>query len=178
MAQLTTEQFIKQQREKIALLMSGKAIAIAAQDTHVKMVERIFEDGETSNGNKLGYNTEDPLYVNPNDSPKKFPTKGKTGKSKFSNGEPHKTGYFGSYREYRQKIGRQAGFMDLQLFGNLRNDFSKGVVKLDSFTFVSTITNEANREKFKKFQAYFKLSKEEREHFKQVLTEEILRILR
>lgn len=180
---MTTQEYIQRQHNKIAILASGKAVAIAAQDTHVKMVERIFEEGKETGGKKNKYNSTDPLYVNPDNSPKKFPTRGKpkgteAGKTKFANGENHKTGYFDSYKSFREKIGRQTGVMDLQLFGNLRNDFSKGVVKLDNLSYVSTVTNEANKGKLEKFADYFSLNKSERENFKEVLEFESLEILR
>jgi hypothetical protein len=110
---MTTPDFIKRQHEKIEKLKSGLAVHIAAQDTHVKMTARIFEEGETAQGNKLRYNSSDPLYVNPDNSPKSFPPKGKTGKTKFKNGESHKTGYFESYKDYRQKIGRESIYLGI-----------------------------------------------------------------
>jgi hypothetical protein len=175
---MTTEEYIKKQHEKLAVLASGKPIAIAAQDTHVKMVERIFDDGKQTDGKKNKYNSTDPLYVNPNNSPKKFPTKGKNGDTKFESGEDHKTGYFKSYKDFRSKIGRQTGAMDLQLFGVLRNDFSKGVVKISDLVYVSTVTNEANKGKLEKFSSYFKANKAERENFREVLEYESMNILR
>jgi hypothetical protein len=175
---MTTQEFIKRQREKIAQLKSGKAVAIAAQDTHVKMAERIFEQGETSEGNKLKYNSSDPLYVNPKDAPRSFPPKGKTGKTKFENGKPHKTGYFESYKDYRQKIGRESGFMNLNLFGNLQSDFGKGVIKVDDSAYASTVTQESNKGKLEKFSTYFKLNKEERKNFRDVLEFETIEILK
>jgi hypothetical protein len=175
---MTTQEFIKKQNEKLDKLKSGVAVAIAAQDTHVKMTARIFEDGETAQGNKLKYNSSDPLYVNPKDAPKNFPKKGKTGKTKFENGKPHKTGYFESYKDYRQKIGRESNFMNLNLFGNLQNDFGKGVIKLSEGGYASTVTQEDNKGKLEKFSTYFKLNQEERESFKEVLEFETLEILR
>jgi hypothetical protein len=175
---MTTQEYIKRQHEKINLLKSGKVVAIAATDTHTKMTARIFEDGETAQGNKLAYNNSDPIYVNPKDSPKSFPPKGKNGKTKFDNGKPHKTGYFDSYKEYRQKIGRESGFMNLNLFGILQSDFGKGVVKLEDSAYASTVTQESNKGKLEKFSTYFKLNKEERENFKDVLEFETLEILK
>jgi hypothetical protein len=178
MSQITTEEYIKRQHAKLEKLKTGVALHIAAQDTHVKMVERIFEQGETAQGNHLGYNTTDPLYVNPKNSPKNFPKKGKTGKSKFENGENHKTGYFDSYADFRKAIGKTTSYMNLNLFGVLQNDFAKGVIKLAKSAFASTVTQEANKVKLEKFATYFKLNKEERESFKDVLEYESLKILR
>lgn len=175
---MTTQEYITRQRAKVLKLVNGVPIAIAAQDTHVKMVERIFEDGETANGTKKAYNSTTEIYVNPDNAPKKFPTKGKTGKTKFKSGNDHKSGYFESYKEFRQKVGRQTAFMDLNLFGNLKSDFGKGVIKLASLSYVSKVTNEENVDKVDKFSEFFKLNKSEKANFKDVLEYESLKILR
>ncbi len=94
-------------------------------------LRRIHNDGVAVDGSQIGhYDNLHPLYVNPNKSTRKFPTKGKTGKAKFKNGESHKTGYFESYKAYREKIGRDTEFVNLTLWGSLRSNFSKGVIKL------------------------------------------------
>jgi len=175
---MTTEEYIAKQHAKLAQLATGKPIAIAAQDTHVKMVERIFEDGKAANGSKHKYNDSDPLYVNPKNSPKNFPKKGKDGKTKFKNGKDHKTGYFDSYKDFRQSIGRETGFVNLNLFGILQSDFAKGVVKLDNLKYVSTVTNEANKVKIEANNTYFQLNKSERENFIDIAHFEALEILR
>jgi hypothetical protein len=175
---MTTQEYIANQHRAIQKLASGLPIAIAAQDTHVKMVERIFEEGKQKDGSKKKYNSTDPLYVNPKNSPKSFPVKGKNGKTKFENGESHKTGYFESYKDYRAKIGRETGFVNLNLFGLLQSDFSKGVIKVDNLKYVSTVTNEANKGKLDKFEKYFELTPEEKQNFKEVAEFEALEILR
>jgi hypothetical protein len=175
---MTTEQYIQKLRDKRARLESGEAVAIAAQDTHVKMVERIFENGKQADGKKAKYNSKDPIYVNPKNSPKKFKPKGKNGDTLFSNGDEHKTGYFDSYKDYRQAMGRETKHVNLNLFGILQSDFSKGVIKLDDLKYVSTVTQESNKGKVEKFAEYFKLNKEERKNFKEVLEYETLEILK
>jgi hypothetical protein len=183
---MTTEDYIKSLRQKIAILKDGRLVAIAAQDTHVKMIERIFDEHQNANDGKIGeYNSTDPIYVNPDNSPKKFPRKGKPdakgkSKSKFANGEDHKTGWFSSYKSYREKIGRQVGEVDLKLFGRLQSDFSKGVVKKDELTYTSGV-NEDNAGKIKgiesKYGSVFRLTPKERTNFKQVLAFESFKLL-
>jgi hypothetical protein len=175
---MTTEQFIQRQREKLARLKSGEAVAIAAQDTHVQMVERIFETGKQADGKKKKYNSKDPIYVNPKNAPKSFKPKGKSGDTIFSNGDEHKTGYFDSYKDYRAAMGRETKHVNLNLFGILQSDFSKGVVKLDDLKYVSTVTQESNKGTVEKFGEYFKLNKDERKNFKEVLEYETLEILK
>lgn len=185
---MTTQEYTRQLNSKISKLKTGLPIGIAAQDTHVKMVERIFEKGENAEGSGIGkYNSTDPLYVNPNDSPKKFPTKGKPskdkpGKTKFKNGESHKTGYFESYKAFREKVGRETDHVNLNLFGNLQNDFGKGVIKLSNEAYISRVSQGDNLDKIKgaegRYGDVFKLTKVEREHFKDVLEFETMRILK
>lgn len=184
---MTTEGYIKNLRQKIAILKDGKLIGIAAQDTHVKMSERIFDKHDNANDGKIGkYNSTDPIYVNPDNSPKKFPTKGKPdskgkAKSKFLNGNDHKTGYFTSYKAFREKIGREGGEVNLQLFGLLRKNFEKGVVKKDALIYISDV-NPTNASKIegleKRYGNIFRLTPKERTNFKQVLAFESFNVLR
>lgn len=191
---MTTQEYISRQRAKLEKLKTGVAVGIAAQDTHVKMVERIFDDGKKASGGKERYNSTDEIYVNPKNSPKNFPLKGKNGTktvkafnvstkkstrvSVTKGNTERKTGYFKSYKAFRAKIGRQTKFVDLVLFGNLVNDFSKGVIKLSDMSYVSKVTKEENVDKVDKFSAYFKLNKAEKKHYKEVLEFETINILR
>lgn len=82
-------------------------------------LQRITE-GIAVNGQMIGqYDTASELYVNPLNAPRKFPTVGKTGRAKFKNGKPHRTGYFRNYKEFRARIGRPTGVVNLQLSGRL-----------------------------------------------------------
>lgn len=176
---MTTQEYVKKLNGKIQTLKSGKALNIASQSTHVKMVERVFEKGLDSDGEKHEYNSTDPLYINPlTDSPKKFPPKGKNGDTKFKNGKKHKTGYFKSYKAFREAIGYPADKMNLILFNIFHSDFGKAVIKINNESFVSTVTNEGNKGKLEKFSNYFKLNKLEKENFKDVLEFETLEILK
>lgn len=84
-------------------------------------VRRIHNEGKNIFLQSIGRYSQKPLYVNPKNSPKKFEPKGKTGKSTFNNGKKHKTAYFSSYGNFRQKIGRESAFVNLQLTGGLRS---------------------------------------------------------
>ncbi len=70
------------------------------------------------------YNTTKPLYVNPKKAVRSFGVAGKTGKSKFLNGNSHKTKYFSSYKDFRTKVGRETSVVNLQLSGKLRRDWA------------------------------------------------------
>lgn len=179
---MTTDQYIAKTRQKIAILKQGKIISIAAQDTHVMMAERIFDKHHNAQDEKIGsYNSSNEIYINPKNSPKGFPKKGKDGKSKFKNGEEHKTGYFESYKTFREKMGRQTNEVDLKLFGRLQSDFTKGVQKKDNITYISGVNHdsEAKIEGItEKYGNVFRLTPKERTNFKQVLAFESFKILK
>lgn len=87
---------------------------------------RIHEQGLAADGSDIGqYDKTTPLYVNPLNSPKSFPVKGKTGKTKFEKtGLPHRTRYFESYNEFKTYIGRnELGKVNLSLSGQLASQF-------------------------------------------------------
>jgi len=184
---MTTDQKIAQLRKQLSDLKTSNAVQIAAQDTHVKMSVRIFSKGLNAQDGQIGtYDTSNELYVNPNNAPKKFPTKGKpnekgVSKSKFENGNPHKTGYFKSYSSYRSAIGRQAGKVNLVLFGELSSDFGKAVKQIALNKFVSTV-RENNQNKMEgaelRYGNIFRLTPKERTNFKQVLAFETFKLLK
>jgi hypothetical protein len=151
----------------------NRAVMSAAITINADMSERIFVNGKNSNGSQIGsYNTEGPLYVNPANAPKKFPPKGKEGKTKFSNGKSHKTGYFESYAEYRKKVGRPVDKVNLNLFGILESDFSKGPT-VSGNSVVITV-NSSNAEKIvsqeKRFGAkIFSLTKQEKIKYRRMV---------
>ena len=80
--------------------------------------ERIFTRGLDKDNSDIGQYSTNPLYVNPNNAPRRFPVKGKTKKTKFKSGKPHKTGYFPEYGEFKQTIG-EGSRVNLRLFRNL-----------------------------------------------------------
>ena len=125
---MNVQQWAAQQRAKFEKI--ANCFGVAVNDVHALQTQRIFVAGQNSTNGAIGsYNTTDPLYVNPKYSPKKFPTKGKTGSSKFKNGKAHKTGYFTSYSSFRQAIGRQTSVVDLRLSGALFRDYASSLVR-------------------------------------------------
>lgn len=184
---MTWQEKLAKLRKQLDSLKSSEALQIAAQDTHVKMTERIFINGKNSSNGDIGnYDTKNELYVNPNKSPKGFPTKGKPNekgiaRSKFSDGTPHKTGYFKSYSDYRSTIGRETSSVNLVLSGDLQSDFGKALVKITDLKYASTLRGdnikkkEGNEERFGEI---FKLTEEEKNNFIDVLEFETKRILK
>lgn len=97
----------------------------AANDLKVMISNRVIEKGETSTGAKFSSYSTNPIYVNTTDnSPKKLPPKGKTGRTVFAKtGKPHKSTYFeGGYKEFRSKIGRSTD-KDFFLTGEMWRKF-------------------------------------------------------
>lgn len=110
------------------LKRDNRPLQIGAYSALAEMAERIFVKGGNSAGSQIGqYNSTTPIYINPNQSPKKFPTKGKSGNTTFADGTPHKTGYFESYKAFRGAIGRRTDTVNLQLTGDLKSDLENPV---------------------------------------------------
>lgn len=189
---MTIDQFIARQRKKIEAVKQ-KALRIAAYDTHRKMANRIFVDGEASNESLIGsYNTTNPLYVNPRNSPKSFPTGGKTGNSKLSNTEKtptgrrkkvkHKTAFFYSYRDFKRTIGQPTDRVRLNLFGRMQSDFISGFRKVSTTEYVVSFKEPINLKKARgqerRFgKVIFRISAAERKAFNDTMRLEIKRIL-
>jgi hypothetical protein len=88
---------------------------------------RVFEQGGVGPDGAPGRYSSKPLYVNPADSVRKFPLKGKNGGgAQFKNGKPRKTSYFQSYADFKRTIGEPA-FVNLRVFGNLARAYGTGV---------------------------------------------------
>ena len=100
-------------------------LRLAAFNTTAQMGERIFEDGKKTDQSQIGQYSTKPTYISLAVAPKpKGAPVGKTGKSKFKNGTPHKSKYFPlGYKGYRENVGRQSAKIDLSLTGELRMDF-------------------------------------------------------
>lgn len=93
-----------------------------AQTLYVSNLRRIHNEGTNVSGTRIGAYSAKALYINPKYSPQKFDGAGKEGRKTFiSTGKPHKTRYFKSgYKQYRSAVGRESGFVNLQLSGSLK----------------------------------------------------------
>lgn len=147
---MTIEEFIiKTNKLKEQILADDEPLKLAAYSVLAIQSERIFTKGQNSDGATHQYNSTDPLYVNPKDSPgKKFKPRGKPKKegqkgatkittkikfggrgfssgksSKVESERERKTKWFPSYKAYREEIGFKTNFVNLQLSGELKSDF-------------------------------------------------------
>ena len=179
---MTTKDFAKKLDSQLKQISDAKFLLTCVSDAHAKQVKRIFNDGLNSQGGKIGqYNNTDPIYINPNQSPKKFQLKGKSGKTSFKNGKNHKTGYFDSYKAFRQAISREASFVNLRLTENLKFDFTNSLM-LSGNTYITGVKRSENTDKVNgHIQKYgvetYTLSKSEKEQFRQCVINKLNAVL-
>lgn len=75
------------------------------------------------------------------------------GKSKFADGEPHKSKYFVTgYKGYRENVGRQTAFVDLSMTGEMRLDFGNDKTiaqprKITDFEYQIRLDKESSQDK-------------------------------
>jgi len=145
---MTPIEFQRKLTGKIADLNTAKLIFPIAQETQRKMITRLFEEGEGAQG-KLGtYSTDEGYYTKKQFKNKgAFKAKGKTGKTKFENGEPHKSMFLPQgYKELKQVQGYESGFVNLQYSKDLRNDFSTGM-KIKGDKVIAVVKRNINADK-------------------------------
>lgn len=181
---MTINDFNKKLEERKRIIEENIPLGIAVADTHALMVQRIFTDGLNSSDSKIGnYATSPPLYVNTSlNAPIQKAPKGKYGETKFKDGRPHKTTYFESYKAFRQAESRESGFVNLQLFSNLKIDFETGLKRVDNDKWVAVVKRADSGGKISgaesKYGKVFFLTQDERKHFKDVLLFELQQLLK
>lgn len=169
------DKFIEQQKQRL-LKAQERAFKLAVFDAHKEMGVRIFINGQDANDKQIGqYNSTNPIYVNPKNSPRKFPT------GKLKNGNPRKTKRFNSYRDFRAAVGRKVDKVNLNLFGNLQNNFITGLRKSKN-GYESILTNQENVGKSLGAEQHFgtkifQLSQAERQQFFETIKRETFLIL-
>lgn len=131
MATYTIAEYSKMLDKRLDSFVNSKAVGQVYSTILADMVIRIFEEGKNSSGDFIGkYSTNDTYINTEKESPKKLPARGKNGNTKFKDGNPHKTTFFGGgYKEFKGKIGRGSSFVNLRLFGLLQNDMAAGLIK-------------------------------------------------
>ena len=105
-----------------------------------------------------------------------FPLAGKTGETKFKNGKPHVSGYFGNFLEFKEAIGRNEDVktVDLFLTGELHrhwannNSNQKGspaqAKKVNQHNYIVAISSQ-DEDKISRYPRVFNISLSEREAF-------------
>lgn len=175
-----TEEVIRDMQRRLnELRTSNKPMAKGVASTHTMQMSRIYVQGLNCAGTKIGdYNSRHEIRVSPKDAPvaSALPLGGKGGKKKKKNGKPYKTAFFDSYRDFRSNQGRETGFVNLLLSGNLRSDNAKSLTRTNNETWVTGVSRAENSRKIdgaqSRFGCIYKLTKNEREHLVKVVTEE------
>lgn len=99
-----------------------KMVREIAMNVYASNLRRVHNEGKAVSGNIGKYSTK-PLYVNPAKAGvRQFSKKGKTGKTVFKNGKPHKTGYFSGYGSFKSAIGFSTT-VNMEVTGRLRADW-------------------------------------------------------
>lgn len=166
---MTGSEYIASIGKRLNQQAMNKAVLASSLTVVADMAQRIFVSGKASDNSMIGeYDTENEIYVPPSATPKKVPLKGKDGKTKFKNGEKHKTSYFESYSTFKKKVSGKNDKVNLRLFGILQSNFATGVsqegnasvVKLTEENYDKAVGNER---RFKK--KIFSLTKAERKKY-------------
>ena len=160
------------------LARNDNALRVAALTAHTVHKDRIFGKGEDAAGGTIGKYSRKPLYVSQSQSPVRLNPKGKTGKNKFKDGTAHKSQYFDQgYFGFRGQVGRQTGFVDLRLSGQMEQDYG---LDARAGAYVSGFSNSTNYKKATGNEAHFKkdifsVSEEEMDVFVDVYEDEIFK---
>ena len=184
---MTTKEFSDKLDKQIAeIVKTDIPLMMAVKSVMALQSKRIWLEGRNKNGSAIGTYSKNELYINPKNSPKKFPTKGKYGETKFANGEKHKTGYFSNYLDYKKKIGRNKNVstVNLQLYGELSRNWANGKItqpralKSSVHKYYVALL-DFNYKKVERYgvQQVFGLSKFELESFYKVLSYELAKAL-
>ncbi len=167
---MTPQEYADELRLKLVALGDGNPpLKIAATTTTVEMASRIFVQGKSTAGDKIGDYSTKGLYLS--DSfiatlPKIQAThKGKTGRSKFKNGDEHKSTYFDGWKGVRDEAGRQTEKVDLSFIGDLQSEFTNSPVgspaskatprQINVNNYEIAVTSEANVNKARGNEKHF-----------------------
>lgn len=189
---MTTDEFIKKQEAKLALIMKeNKPLQIAVRSVMTMKSKRIFIEGKNANGGVIGEYSKKEMYASPKGMQKNatrnlpgFPLKGKEGKTRFENGNAHKTGYFANYLTFKKSIGRNKNIqtVDLNLTGTLMQNWANGEIgnpnakKLSANNYIEFLRSE-NYDKIKRYPNVFTTSKNERSMFLKVIQGELTKAM-
>lgn len=183
---MTMDEYIAKLRKQRDEIDAGKPLFLATSTVVSDMSERIFTQGKNIAGDTFAYNSTDEIYVDPVTSPgKKFPPKGKTGKTTFATGkkagQEHKTGWFASYKSYRDTIGRPTAKVVFNLSGELKSDFENGLKRITNNEYELVLKRDIDAKKRsgldERYNTVFEVSQKEKDDFNRYYTEEVIKIL-
>lgn len=124
---ISIKEYIARLEKFNQLLIDSDPVFKAATNVVRNQSVRVFEEGGVGAGGTKETYKGGPLYVNPKNSVRKFPLKGKNGGgAKFKNGKARQSAFFTSYAQFKKTIG-EPSFVNLKVFGNLFRAFGTGV---------------------------------------------------
>lgn len=138
-----------------------------ASSVTAEIIKRVHLEGLATNLSPIGTYSTDPIYVNPEKSPRNFQPMGKDGDTEFQfSSNKRKTKYFKEgYKGFRSQVGRESGKVNLNMTGKLMADFGFDVIGMDAqIGFRSdygSVVAEGNEDRFGK--KIFDISKREEE---------------
>jgi len=175
---------------KQELLDADKPVFLASNSALAQFSERVFTNGQSTSGTTFNYNSTDALYVNPkktfcNTSALK-PPRGKTGKTKFKNGNEHKTTWVESYKKLKELVGRDGSKVNFVAFGDLKSDIENRNTlttrKVANAEYKISSEFPENQGKLRglmnKYKSVFQLSQKEEEIYKKAFDFEYLKLIR
>lgn len=188
---MSTDEFIKKMNDKIAKIeKENEPLKIAVRSIMSLQSKRIFLKAQNSDNSVIGIYKGGEIWVNPTKEPynrvKKIATKGKTGESKFENGQPHKTGYFKNWLNYKKAVGRNKTTLNVDLFltGDLHRNWANAkigaqaqAIKINQHNYLTRLDGD-NFKKVERYGRVFNLSIFERKEFLRVLQIELVRALK
>lgn len=162
---MTWDGFIAQQDKLMAEIeRQGDIFGRAVSSVHSDIGVRVFSKGQSPQGDKIGSYSTKPISISADQSPKSFGSK----KSKF---------FPGGYKEFRSFAGRESGFVNLGLFGQLQSDYLNGLRKVNASTWVAETKNPANDKKLEgardKYGDVFELSAAEAKKLQEIWDKEL-----
>lgn len=181
---MTTEQFIKQQEDKLLKIAADKPFITAVKSITALQYKRIFKQGLNASGSLIGNYSNNPLYVSLENSPRKFQPKGKPPKPKDI--KDRKSGYFANYLTYKKAIGRNQTINSVDLFlnGELQRDFLNSKTeaspepKKKGSNVLYFSLDDFNYKKVEKYGNVFGLTSDEISKFVEILKFETIKALK
>lgn len=185
---ISPAQAISKLNDKIKQLESDRPLLLAVRAANEARIKRIFEDGKGTDGANIGtYNSTTPVYIDPNDAPRRGNQVGKRGK-------PIKSLYYDSYKAFRAAMGRESNFVNLRLNNELQSDLANAQlskssntlaksnpIKVTSTKYKVTLKKQINIDKVDgltaRFGSFINHTKEEIDIFNKVYNFEINKIL-
>lgn len=167
----------------------NKPFKKAVQSVHALRITRIFDNGEKSDGGKIGSYSTKPIYVNAKRYGFSFAGQGKN-QARRSKASPRKTKYFADgYKGFRTFVKRPVNFINLGLTYDLRFDLSNSSSKrvnmpdkISAHEYQERLKRQHNVEKVdgieNRFGNIFGFQQKERDDFGRILQVELTNLMK